>query len=94
MRFRLILIISMIGFFGFACSSSEKLEQGKEIVAKIEYYKNENGKLPNSLNELGIVETESGPIYYKKESESKYIVWFGKDLGESTTYDSDTKKWK
>jgi hypothetical protein len=38
-------------------------------------------------------ETENGPIYYKKESDTEYVVWFGTQLGESVTYDSETKEW-
>jgi hypothetical protein len=94
MRLRMFLIVAMISILCFACSSNEKLQQGKTVVAKVENYKSKRDKLPNSLSEIGITETESGPIYYRKESESKYIVWFGKDLGESMTYDSDTKTWK
>lgn len=94
MKVKLLLIIAIAIFFGFSCGSKAKLEQAKEIVAKVEKFKVEKDRLPNSLSEIGIIETEAGPIYYKKATESKYIVWFGKDLGESITYDSDTKKWK
>ena len=87
------MIIAFIGIFIFACGHEEKLKQGNETVAKVVKFRNEKDRLPDSLSEIGIVETESGPIYYKKESDTKYIVWFGKELGESATYDSDTKKW-
>lgn len=80
--------------FGFACGYSEKFAKGNEVAAQIESFRKEKGRLPNSLNEIGIAETEEGPIYYRKESETKYILWFGKKLGESETYDSDTKQWK
>lgn len=94
MKLKLFLAIALVCCFFFACSYNEKLKQGNEIVAKIEQFKSEKSRLPNSLSEIGIAETESGPIYYKKESETKYILWFGKELGESETYDSDTKQWK
>ncbi len=83
-----------ISLFVFACNSNDKMKQGKEAITKIENFKMEKNRLPNSLNEIGIEESESGPIYYRKESETKYIVWFGKELGESMTYDSETKQWK
>lgn len=92
MRLKLVLF-SFICFITFACGYSEKLKKGNETVKKIESFKTENGRLPNSLSEIGIAETESGPIYYRKQSETKYIVWFGKTLGESATYDSETQKW-
>ncbi len=94
MKYKLFLIVTFVGFIIFACGYGEKIKKGNEIAAKIEKFKAEKGRLPDSLSEIGVIETESGPIYYKKESESKYILWFGKELGESMTYDSDTKQWK
>jgi len=88
------LLTTIIGFAISGCVSAEKMAKGNEAVAQIEKFRNEKGRLPNSLSEAGIVETESGPIYYRKESESKYILWFGKELGESVVYNSETKQWK
>ncbi len=68
-------------------------KEGSEVVAKIERFKKENDRLPLSLSEIGIEEREEGPIYYQKQNSSKYIIWFVEELGESVTYDSDTKKW-
>ncbi len=61
---------------------------------KIENFKKDKGKLPEKLSEIGIEKKEDSPIHYKKESETKYILWFGTTLGESVTYNSDTKGWK
>ncbi len=92
--FLTILLATVILFTALACNFDGKIAKGNEVVAKVENFRNEKGRLPNSLTEIGTVETESGPIYYEKKSESKYILWFGKELGESVTYDSDTKQWK
>jgi hypothetical protein len=94
MNRKIFLMIALSGIFIFACGYGWKLKQGNEVIAKVEKFRNGKGRLPNNLGEIGIVETESGPIYYRKESETKFMVWFGKELGESATYDSDTKKWK
>ncbi len=88
-----ILFAVLIGF-AFAGCYSEKFAKGNETAAQIEKFRKEKGRLPNSLNEIGIEEKEEGPIYYEKKSESRYVLWFGKELGESVTYDSDTKEWK
>ncbi len=93
-KIKVFASLILICFSISACGRGNKIAQGNEIAAKVEKFRNENGKLPNALNEIGIKETESGPIFYKKESESKYILWFGKELGESVTYDSVTKQWK
>ena len=94
MKIKVFTAIMLICFSIFACGYGDKIAQGNEIAAKVEKFKNENGKLPDALSEIGVKETESGPIYYRKESESKYILWFGKELGESVIYDSETKQWK
>ena len=90
---RLFLFFVLTAVFAFACGYGDKLKQANETIAKVEKFRNEKGRLPNNLSEIGIVETESGPVYYEKKSETKYIIWFGKELGESATYDSETKKW-
>jgi hypothetical protein len=72
----------------------DKIEKGNQIVEMVEHFRIAHGKLPESLADLGLEVKEEGPIYYNKESESRYIVWFGRELGESTTYDSDTREWK
>ena len=93
MNRKLFLPIVFVIIFILACGYGAKLKQGNEVIAKVEKFRNESGRLPDSLSEIGIFITESGPIYYKKQSETKYIVWFGKELGESATYDSDIKEW-
>ena len=70
------------------------ISTGNQLVTKIQTYKNDKGTLPSTLEDLGIVEKLEGPIYYSKERESKYILWFGDGLGESITYDSETNKWQ
>jgi len=91
---KLILTIILSCLLFTACGHGEKLEQGKVIIAKIEKFKSEKGRLPKGLVEIGVDETEDGQIYYEKKSESRYILWFGTTLGESVTYDSETGKWE
>ena len=97
MKIKCLLSLPLTLLFCFtilSCDSSEKIAKGNEYVAQIESFRKERGRLPSSLTEIEIAETESGPIYYEKKNESKYILWFGKELGESVVYDSDTKQWK
>lgn len=67
--------------------------QGNEIIVRIENFRNSNDRVPRSLAEIGIEEKLEGPIYYEKKGGSQYILWFGMELGESVTYDSNTKQW-
>jgi hypothetical protein len=85
------ILFSFILTILFSCDNREKI--GNQVINKIEDYRLKNDKLPNSLTDIGIEEKEKGPIYYRKDSETDYIVWYGLTLGESRTYDSKTKTW-
>jgi CRISPR/Cas system-associated protein Csx1 len=87
-------IIILLLLVPVCLSCNAKLKIGNEIVNKIENFKKETGKLPENLTEIGIKETEEGPVYYEKESETKYLLWFGTTLGESVSYNSETKQWE
>jgi hypothetical protein len=65
---------------------------GNRIISRIDTYRNTHGRLPESLDEIGI--SDSNGVYYQKSGSNDYVVWFGTTLGESETYDSHTKKWK
>lgn len=67
--------------------------EGNQFIAKIESFKKDKNRLPNSLKNVGIEEKEEGPVYYLKTSETTYKVWFGTSLGESVTYDSEKREW-
>jgi len=89
-------IMLLLAFFG--CNSAnereqELIQQGDELVVKIEEYKKQNEELPNRLKDLGIEETMDGPLFYEKEDSINYIVWFGTGVGEGMYYYSDIKEW-
>ncbi len=94
MKLKFGLIIILLTLIPVCLSCNAKIKAGNEIVNKIENFKKDKRKLPETLWEIGIEEKEDSPIHYKKESETKYILWFGTTLGESVTYNSDTKEWK
>ncbi len=100
MKLKFVARIIPLLILSIACScfwdgrNGALVKQGNEVVHKVESFKKTNGRLPNSLSEIGIEEKEEGPIYYDKKSDTRYIVWFGTILGESITYDSDTQKWE
>jgi hypothetical protein len=70
-----------------------QLKTGNLIVSRVEAYRTSHGDVPDSLEALGVDE-ESVKVFYRKENAQRYIVWFGTTLGESMTYDSDTRKWQ
>jgi hypothetical protein len=66
---------------------------GTAVIEKVEAFKTKNSKLPESLSDLSLTDTEQGPLYYRKTSDSSYEIWFGAELGESVTYKSQTHSW-
>ena len=83
------LLVFAVSFLG--CHYSEH-KAGKEIIARVEQFRNSTGRLPEAISDVGLKENESCPCYCKTSNDS-YIVWYGTTLGESDTYDSRTKKW-
>jgi hypothetical protein len=87
----LLIIIGIICFWG--CTPN-KQKLGNELIKKVEAYQNTHHQLPQNISELGMQEKEEGPVYYLKQTDTSYIVWYGLELGESKTYSSVTKQWK
>lgn len=91
---RLLLFVALVSTLLLACATSNKKAHGEIVVGKIEQFRTENKRLPESLKELGFEESEQGPVYYRKQSDERYEVWYGARLGESVTYDSERKTWE
>lgn len=90
-----VLIAIIISLFFSSCNQDEKkISEGNRIVEKIENYKKNKGKLPESIEDIGIKETMEGPFFYEKKDSVNYMVWFGTSLGEGVYYYSDSNKWE
>ncbi|MCX6579259.1 MAG: hypothetical protein NT166_03670 [Candidatus Aminicenantes bacterium] len=74
------------------CEYSEEFKKGNEIIQKIEDHRRCKGVLPESLDDIGEVMDERGPIFYQKY-DTEYEIWFGTTLGSSCLYSSEKKKW-
>ncbi|HEY9403186.1 MAG TPA: hypothetical protein VIQ24_10865 [Pyrinomonadaceae bacterium] len=86
-----VLALSLASYScGAGSRESRLMREGDKIVARIESFKKEKQRLPESLSEVGVKEKEEGPIYYAKKSDTRYVLCFGMELGESVIYDSDT----
>ncbi len=70
---------------------NDLISRGNLVIQNIEDFRQKKGRLPNSLDELGIHDDE---LFYNKWDSVNYMVWYGTSLGESVTYYSDTKKWE
>jgi hypothetical protein len=72
-----------------------RIAQGNIIIGQVEEFKRLYGRLPENLAEMGLRDSEDGPIYYVRSRDGQnYIVSFGTALGESTTYRSEVKEWR
>jgi hypothetical protein len=71
-----------------------RVRQGNQVAKKLEAFRQEHRRLPESLPEMGITVDESGPVFYEKCTDAQYVLWFGTTLGESMTYDTTTGKWR
>lgn len=73
----------------------ELKKEGEKIIIQIEAFKKTNHRLPQNLKELGLHESEEGPLYYNKNKDgiSYTVSYSGSSLGESTYYDSTDKIW-
>jgi len=83
-------------------SEHGRIRKGNAIVMRIENYKLNNGRYPDSLGDIGMHSNRdwdaygegANAIYYEKKDTGHYIVYFGTTLGESKIYYSDSKKWE
>ncbi len=93
------LILFLILFYFFYLKDyryNRLIKEGNKIVVKISKYKRKEGKLPNSLNDLGIdIIDESDPeLCYMKIDGNNFILSFSISIDETYFYYSDSKKWE
>ena len=68
-----------------------QITAGDEIIARVEDFRKNHGRLPETIEELGL--RPDATVFYQKIGERDFCVWFGTTLGESETYSSRTGKW-
>lgn len=64
------------------------------IIEKVEAYRQEKGKLPENVTEVGIDDNQDHLSFYVKKSQDEYEIWYGLGLETSRSYNSKTKKWR
>ena len=73
--FSLTLIIC---FSNYGCSHNDKIAKGNDIAGKIETFISKNGKLPNSLSEIGIEEKKADQFIMKRKVNRSIFCGSGK----------------
>jgi len=66
---------------------------GEDIYTKVIQYQKAHGYLPDNLKDIGLEDKEEGPIYYHRQTDSTFYIYYGGVLGESIIYDPKTDKW-
>jgi hypothetical protein len=70
----------------------EEHEFGREVVRRAEEFKQANGRLPDSLEEIGF--SEGGEVSYQKTNENLYVVSFYTVFSERVVYYSSAGEWE
>ncbi len=92
-NFKTILIL-LCSICVFSCSLNDEKKQSAEIIIKkIELFKSNENRFPESVKELGLKEEMDSAVFYEKLNDSAYIVWYGLSVGESNVYRSSSKNW-
>jgi phosphoribosylaminoimidazole-succinocarboxamide synthase len=97
LKFVSLAVILVFSMTFSACEWSHKrqiVREGNELIAKIEAFKKDNGRLPETLMEIGKKREElEEPITYFKMSPTRYTLGALLSMNSSYNYDSDTKEW-
>ena len=72
---------------------STEIHAGNRLVDEIEAYRRNHGQLPSDLMDIGTSPSERDRFFYGRCSQTDYMVWFGRTLGESMTYNSKSRDW-
>ena len=56
------------------------IETGDVVVQKVETFKKQNGRLPNSRAEMGLPDSETSQPFHEKRGEENYVVYFNRGL--------------
>lgn len=91
-RLTLMTPLAIVAFIS-SCENSPQ-RQAEELIIKVEAFRTSKGYLPDSLAQLGLREIEEGPVYYRRETDTSFTVWYGRELGESRTYHSASQSWE
>lgn len=90
----LILTVFLIKVFFTYKEEQAYLNEGQNIINKIEDFRMKNKRLPSSLIEIGEEEPMGKGPYYEKKDSTSYIIYFNIGFDNTKIYFSETKKWQ
>ena len=69
-------------------------KRGKDLIDKIEAFRQKQNRLPNIVAELGLEEPMNDGPYYEKRDSVNYIVFFNIGFDNAKIYYSEFNLWK
>jgi len=66
----------------------------QRVVGAVETFRAAHHRLPTDIREADPELAKEDRVFYQRENQQSYIVWFGLSLGESYAYDSSLKRWR
>lgn len=97
------LLLVFVGYVVYYNVHYEEImdKQGLELVAKIDAFKKEKGRLPENLGELGLKQWSDGAykyrdgvFYYEQKRDSSYSLDYLLDFDTNKSYNQETGKWE
>ena len=67
--------------------------QARSIQTAAEWYRAKYGFYPEKLPIPAPVDLPEGELFYQRNPDGSYKIWYGTTLGESTTYNSAAGRW-
>ena len=103
----LVIVGVLLVFVGYVVYYNVHYEEimdkrGLELVAKIDAFKKEKGRLPENLGELGLKQWSDwgaykyrgGVFYYEQKRDSTYTLEYLLDFDTNKSYNQETGKWE
>ena len=90
----LVIVLSIVLYGLHKKAENDYYERGAQLITKIEKFRNDKKRLPDTIEELGIEEPMNDGPYYEKKDSAKYVVFFSIGFDNTLIYYSDKKEWK
>ena len=89
-----IVVLLVITYFILVYLETKSYDRkGEALINKIEEYRKQTGRLPNTVENLGLQETMDMGPHYEKIDSLEYYVYFNIGFDSFRVYESGTKKW-
>ncbi len=92
--YKVLLLSLLLCFTLLSCQEDRYYKIGKEAVIRIEKFKQEHHRLPNDLEEIGIMLNNNDRFFYEKMTDEEYRLEYFANRKHMVSYTSRTKQWQ